>query len=100
MAIRTKEEILNAIKDKVEGTDIDIVEIFEDISDTFDSFENKDMEDWKTKYEENDRMWKEKYISRFLNNEVEENIEDTSSEATVEEVEPKTYDDLFKVEGE
>lgn len=100
MAIRTKEEILNAIKDKVEGTDIDIVEIFEDISDTFDSFENKDMEDWKTKYEENDRMWKDKYISRFLNNEVEENIEDTSSEATVEEVEPKTYDDLFKVEGE
>ena len=97
MAIRTKEEILNAIKDKVEDND-SLVEIFEDISDTFDNFENKDMEDWKAKYEENDRMWKEKYINRFLNNEVEENIEDTSSEETVEEVEPKTYDDLFKVE--
>lgn len=97
MAIRTKEEILNAIKDKVEDTD-SLVEIFEDISDTFDDFEKKDMEDWKAKYEENDKMWKEKYINRFLNNEVEENIEDTSSEEVVEEVEPKTYDDLFKVE--
>lgn len=97
MAIRTKEEILNAIKDKVEDND-SLVEIFEDISDTFDNFENKDMEDWKAKYEENDRMWKEKYINRFLNNEVEENIEDTSSEETVEEVEPKTYEDLFKTE--
>lgn len=99
MAIRTKEEILNAIKDKVEDTD-SLVEIFEDISDTFDNFENKDMEDWKAKYEENDKMWKEKYINRFLNNEVEENIEDTSSEEVVEEVAPKTYDDLFKTEGE
>lgn len=97
MAIRTKEEILNAIKDKVEDTD-SLVEIFEDISDTFDDFEKKDMEDWKAKYEENDKMWKEKYINRFLNNEVEENIEDTSSEEVVEEVAPKTYDDLFKTE--
>lgn len=97
MAIRTKEEILNAIKDKVEDTD-SLVEIFEDISDTFDDFEKKDMEDWKAKYEENDKMWKEKYINRFLNNEVEENIEDTTSEEVVEEVEPKTYDDLFKAE--
>lgn len=97
MAIRTKEEILSAIKDKVEDTD-SLVEIFEDISDTFDDFEKKDMEDWKAKYEENDKMWKEKYINRFLNNEVEENIEDTSSEEVVEEVSPKTYDDLFKTE--
>ena len=98
MAIRTKEELLTMIRDNVENGDT-LVSIIEDVSDTIDDYESRnDGENWKEKYEENDKEWREKYISRFFNPDPTE----TKPVETVEETEKiddvKTYDDLFKVE--
>lgn len=64
MAIKTKEELLASIKAKLgEDTSDEAIALLEDISDTLDI--TKDSTDWKIKYEENDKQWREKYTSRF-----------------------------------
>lgn len=67
MAVRSKEEILEKIRGRFSETPTDSdIEMLEDISDTFDSFEANSSEDWKSKYEENDAEWRKKYTSRFF----------------------------------
>ena len=51
-------------------------------------------EDWKTKYEENDAMWRKKYKERFFQKDEKEKDEDNEDYGD----EPKTYADLFKNE--
>ena len=55
-------------------TDDEALTFIEDVSDTVEA--NKSEEDWKTKYEENDKMWREKYRDRFYNGN-DENDDDT-----------------------
>jgi len=64
MAVRSKEEILASLKSKL-GEDVsdETIALLEDVSDTLDS--TKDTTDWKQKYEDNDRQWRQKYTSRF-----------------------------------
>lgn len=72
MAIRTKEEILEAVKGKIgEDTSDETIALLEDITDTLNDYDTKtkDSTEWKTKYEENDKAWREKYTNRFFNNE-------------------------------
>lgn len=97
MAVRTKEEILEAIKTRVgEQTDDETISFLEDVSDTFTNLEtrtNGDGEDWKTKYEENDKMWRERYTTRFFSKEPEP---DPKPESEPEPEVKKTFSDLFK----
>ena len=96
MAVRSREEILNAVKARFgEDTSDDTLTLIEDIDDTFKSIENSDNENWKQKYEENDKMWRQKYRDRFFNS----NVEDEPPKE--EETPPKTYEykDLFKEES-
>ena len=75
-----------------DNPDDDSVAFLEDITDTLTDYDNKtkDNTDWKNKYDELDRSWKEKYISRF--SDVLEDIKD----AVEDEVEiPERYEDLF-----
>ena len=68
MAIRTKSEMLDKIKEIIgENTDDNSLAVIEDINDTFDDFETKmkDTTDWKKKYEDNDKDWRNKYKERF-----------------------------------
>lgn len=94
MAKLSKDELIEKVKKYVgDRTDDETIEIIEDISDSIDS---SDVDEWKQKYEENDKMWRDKYISRFVDKKEDEL--DTSTEHEEEEKEYKSYDDLFERE--
>lgn len=97
MAVRTREEILEAIRSRIgEDTSDESISLLEDITDTMEDYETRvsDKTDWKNKYDELDATWRRKYIERFsgktgedVKNEQEEQIKDDS--------EPRTFDELF-----
>lgn len=97
MAVRTREEILEAIRSRIgEDTSDESISLLEDITDTMEDYETRvaDKTDWKNKYDELDDTWRRKYIERFsgktgedIKNEQEEQIKDDS--------EPRTFDELF-----
>lgn len=94
MARLSKDELIEKIKKYVgDRTDDETIEIIEDISDSIDS---SDDAEWKQKYEENDKMWRDKYISRFL--EKKEDEPDTPTEHEEEEKEYNSFEDLFEEE--
>lgn len=94
MAKLSKDELIEKVKKYVgDRTDDETIEIIEDISDSIDS---SDADEWKQKYDENDKMWRDKYISRFL--EKKEDELDTPTEHEEEEKEYNSFDDLFKEE--
>ena len=94
MAKLSKDELIEKVKKYVgDRTDDETIEIIEDISDSIDS---SDADEWKKKYEENDKMWRDKYISRFFEKNEQEN-EDTTNEDD-DEKEYKTFEDLFEEE--
>lgn len=95
MAKLSKEELLEKVRKYVgDRTDDESIEIVEDINDSFDT---SDADEWKRKYEENDKMWRDKYISRFFEKKEEETFE-TPTEHEEEEKEYESYEDLFKEE--
>ena len=70
MAVQNKETLLEKLKDKIgEDTSDQAIALIEDVSDTIDDMNNRLTEsgDWKTKYEENDAAWQQKYKDRFFN---------------------------------
>lgn len=89
--VKTKEELLNGFKAKLgEDTSDETISLLEDLNDTLDL--TKDNVDWKAKYEENDKQWRDKYTSRFY--------EGGSEPAPKPDPEPDTstditYKDLF-----
>lgn len=91
--VKTKEEIMNFIKEKFsEDTSDEVIEFIENLSDTLD---DKGDEDWKTKFEENDKAWRKKYRDRFFGKTKEdEEIEDDD----IEEIKSLKFEDLFKEE--
>lgn len=92
MAVKSKEELMTAIRAKIgEDSDDETLTLVEDISDTLDSFAGG--ENWKTKYEENDKAWRQKYRDRFFS------ATETEEDAEIDgEDDPKnlTFDELFK----
>lgn len=91
MAKLSKDELIKKVRKYVGGRmDDEIIEIIEDISDSIDS---SDAVEWKQKYEENDKMWRDKYISRFV--EKKEDELDTPTEHEEEEKEYNSFEDLF-----
>lgn len=101
--VRTKDEILESFKARLgEEPDDESIAFLEDITDTLTDYESKigDTEDWKAKYEENDKEWRKKYTERFFSSEPEgENVPDASPEDPGEDHEPMSFEDLF-TEGE
>lgn len=94
MAKLTKDELIEKVKKYVgDRTDDETIEIIEDIADSIDS---SDADEWKQKFEENDKMWRDKYISRFLDKKEDET--DTSTEHDEEEKEYNSFADLFDEE--
>ena len=109
MAILDKESFFASIKTRV-GDDVsdDAMKFIEDMTDTYNSLtektETEDEEDWKSKYEELDKTWREKYKARFF----ESSNTDSSNETSKEEVkkeqeadvkddgEDVSFDDLFE----
>jgi hypothetical protein len=94
MAKLSKNELIEKVRKYVgDRTDDETIEIIEDISDSIDS---SDADEWKQKFEENDKMWRDKYISRFL--EKKEDELDTPTEHEEEEKEYNSFEDLFEEE--
>lgn len=92
MAVKTIDEIMTKVREIIGEDDSDeAIEFVEDISDTLESFSN--VEDWKTKYEENDKKWREKYRDRFFTS--KEEVEEDDIEEP-EEKEKKKFEDLFE----
>lgn len=92
MAVKTVDEIMKKVRERIGEDDSDeAIEFIEDISDTFESFLNT--EDWKTKFEENDKKWREKYRNRFFTS--KEEVEEDEIEEP-EEKEKKKFEDLFE----
>lgn len=94
MAKLSKDELIEKVRKYVgDRTDDETIEIIEDISDSIDS---SDADEWKKKYEENDKMWRDRYISRFA--EKKEDELDTPTEHEEEEKEYNSFEDLFEEE--
>lgn len=94
MARLTRDELIEKVRKYVgDRTDDETIEIIEDISDSIDS---SDADEWRQKFEENDKMWRDKYISRFLDKKEDEL--DTPTEHEEEEKDYNSFEDLFKEE--
>lgn len=92
MAVKTVDEIMAKVRERIGEDDSDeAIEFIEDISDTLESFSNA--ENWKTKYEENDKKWREKYRERFFT--PKEEVEEEEEIEEPEENEKKKFEDLF-----
>lgn len=93
MAKLSKDELIEKVKKYVgDRTDDETIEIIEDITDSIDS---SDADEWKRKYEENDKMWRDKYVSRFFDKKEDR---ETPTEHEEEEKEYNSYEDLFEKE--
>lgn len=104
MAVKSKEEILSSLKERFkDDTSDDALAFIEDVSDTIDDLGKRvtDAGDWKAKYEENDKAWREKYRDRFFNPPADgsdSTMPNTSStdDDSEEESKPMNFEDLFE----
>lgn len=101
MAILSKDELLNKIRE-IAGdseTSDNVLELYDDIEDTYTSFNTElpGNEDWKIKYEENDKAWRERYKNRFFNRgDSKDEPPDTKPDEELTHAKTITIDDLFK----
>lgn len=95
MAVLTKEDFMSRISNVIgEDNSDESIAFMEDMSDTYNDLASKvtDNVDWKQKYEENDKSWREKYRERFTAPSTED---DNNLGGEDEPSAPKTFDDLF-----
>ena len=97
MAIRTREEILNSVRDVIgESADDQTLELLADITDTMTDLENRannDGENWEQRYRENDAEWRKKYRDRFFSSNPNEDSADEPEQPTRKNY---TFENLFK----
>lgn len=103
MAVLTKEQLLDKLKAKLgEDTSDEALALIEDVTDTCTDYENKgkDTTDWKKKYEDNDKNWRQKYRDRFFSAKKDDDKggdgDDDDDDNGDDKKEPLTYDNLFK----
>jgi len=93
MSVKTKDELLASVRAIVgEDTSDATLELFDDIADTLDNFSNSENINYKEKYEQNDREWRQKYRDRFMNGKPEDEEEETEEDSGKK----YTYESLFK----
>ena len=102
--VKTKDEILEAIKSRIgEDNSDETIAFLEDITDTLNDYEDKTKTDtdWKAKYEANDKEWRKRYTDRFFNN---DNGDGNNGSDEIDEIDepktPTTFDELFSEKGE
>lgn len=99
MAIKSKDELLKFLKEKTkDDTSDETLGFIEDVTDTFNDYDSKvkDQTNWKQKYEDNDREWREKYKERFFSSDdTNDKDNDLDLDDTEDEKKPKTFKDLF-----
>lgn len=102
MAVLDREKFMSRLQERIgEDTSDEAMTFIEDMTDTFNDLETRsngnDNEQWKTKYEELDKSWREKYKARFFSSETTpgETIEN-QKEDVVDDGDEKTFNDLFE----
>ena len=97
---RNANEMLEIVKAFVgDRTDDDALNLIEDVKDSMTS--SPDQEDWKAKYDELDKSWREKYKARFFEGNKAEEQSTAGTVNTEESNEPQLktrYEELFKEE--
>lgn len=108
--VLSKSQVMEQVKGLIgENADDSTLKFLEDISDTLDDLETKskgDGEDWKAKYDELDKSWRDKYRERFFSGTSETDEKEpkndllepsgTGEEEEDEEKEPLTFEELFE----
>lgn len=98
MAIKTRDEIMEAIRARVgEDTSDEALAFIEDVSDTISDMETRsaNSREWEKKYHENDESWRKKYKERFYR---PVNMQEQDPEPDEPAKKCLTYNDLFKEE--
>lgn len=106
MAVRTKDEIMAAIRERI-GDDIsdEALSLIEDVADTYDDLISKaaDYNELESRYNELDNSWRERYKARFYEtgnlqttNDPIPQIDDPVPDPVEEEI--TTFEELFKEE--
>lgn len=92
---RTSQEIIKSLEELVpDKEDERYISILEDVADSVtEDTSRAEVEEWKAKYEESERSWKEKYRSRFM-----EGTPDPETEPEPEIEVKATFEDLFTTE--
>lgn len=97
MAIRSVDELLQITRDYVgEDTSDKTLDFISDITDTVNSLSENAKEDWKTKFEQNDAEWRQKFKDRFFNSPAPQ-PQTPEPQPSINETKPLSYDNLFKV---
>lgn len=103
--IKTKDEIIASITSRIgDDTSDEAISLIEDVSDTLNDYDRRaaDQTDWEARYNENDEMWRKRYMERFnqgtafdetVNAETGAGVFDESREQDA----PKTFEDLFEI---
>ena len=97
MAVIKKEDLITRLTALIgEEQNDDAISLMEDVSDTLGDYESKvnDTTNWKQKYEENDKAWRNKYVTRFNQGVVSE---ETFEEEEEEKTPPRTFEELFSI---
>lgn len=100
MAVKSKDEILEAIRTKFEGDDSDdTLSFIEDVSDTMDDMSEQidKSGEWKAKYEQNDKEWREKYKQRFFSkpDTDDDDLLDPPTDPITQPKRSRRFEDLF-----
>lgn len=102
MSVLNKEQFLARLQERIgEDTSDEAMTFIEDMTDTFNDMETRSSgqndEQWKRKYEELDKSWREKYKARFFNSETTPaDVKDEQESDVKDDAEEKTYADLFE----
>lgn len=101
MAVVTRDDLMERIRSRIgDDTSDEALSLIEDFTDTFTDLETRTGEDWKSKYDELDKTWREKYKARFFQKPddketTSEDIKDDNEEDIKDESEVKSFDELF-----
>lgn len=103
MAILTREQILEQIKGWLgDDTSDEALKFVEDITESLDNYETLSAtgSEWKTKFEQNDAEWRQKYRDRFFNSSVKDDLAQLEKQKTAGDPDNErlTFDKLFKTE--
>lgn len=100
MAVVNKDKIMERLRENFNDNDSDdVLGLLEDVTDTLNDYQSRLEEngDWKERYEQNDREWRQKYKDRFFNNDPEPDPE-PEPDKDPEQATPTTFEELFHFE--
>ena len=114
MAVRSKDEIMQMIRDRIgESADDDTIHFVEDVTDTLEDYERRTgtAAEGAKRYNDNDAEWRKRYTERFFSPAPagDKNINpyqdpaaspDPDPEDPAGHEAPKTYEELFTTETE